>query len=188
MSTLADQNTESERHQALMEALGAAQDVNAFWEIILQMDKEHRLALEALRARLGRSEHLKFKLNTPDEFHGTREKLETFLFQMELKFEAEPDVFSTDHRRTICAISYRRGEAYKWVIPAQRLGLEALFPTYTVFRESLVRAFGDPNKLDNHKQKIRLLWQHGSCADYTRVFMLLCTRLSWNQEALRSQY
>ncbi|CCG82305.1 protein of unknown function, partial [Taphrina deformans PYCC 5710] len=137
MSNLADQPTDSERHQALTEALGAAQDVNAFREIILQMDKEHRLALEALRVRSGRSEHLKFKLNTPDEFHGTREKLETFLFQMELKFEAEPDVFSTDHRRTICAISYLRGEAYEWVIPAQRLGLEASFPTYTVFREAL---------------------------------------------------
>ncbi|CCG84811.1 protein of unknown function [Taphrina deformans PYCC 5710] len=69
MSNLADQPTESERHQALTEALGAAQDVNAFREIILQMDKEHRLALEALRARSGCSEHLKFKLNTPDEFH-----------------------------------------------------------------------------------------------------------------------
>lgn len=195
MNPMTDPSSEAARTHAIMEALASAQDVEAFRGIMLQvyqdqqaqMDKSQS-QIDALRATPATPGFSRIRLNAPDEFHGKREKLNPFLFQMDLKFQAEAHLFDTEAKKIVFVISYLKGEAYDWVIPSQRMGLEVAFPTYAYFRDSLLRAFGDPNETESYERELRTLRQKGSCSEYTRAFLTLSAKLLWNAEALRSQY
>lgn len=147
-------------------------------------------AAEAQRGTVpsGSSRHYGPKLNKPDEFKGERKLLPTFLFQMELKFLAEPSNFTNDATKVVYAISYLKGPAYQWVIPHQREGLLLAFPTYSTFQRKLKQAFGDVNEQATAERELLALRQRGPCSYYTTEFLRISSSLDWGTAALRSHY
>lgn len=128
------------------------------------------------------------RYNQPDEFHGERKKVQTFVAAVELSFLAEPQYFHNEMQRVIYAIKFLKGAAAEWLRPYQRRGILESFPTYDAFRNELLQSFGDPNEKRTAERELTALRQTGTCGSYTTDFLCISSVLGWNDEALRSHY
>ena len=57
------------------------------------------------------------KVNNPDLYYGDRDKLQTFVSQLALKFSANSSEFPNDRVKLSYAGSYLRGAAFEWLVP-----------------------------------------------------------------------
>lgn len=129
------------------------------------------------------------KFNKPDEFKGERKHLPTFLAKMQLCFDAEPSSFPDELSKIVYAVTYLKDDAYRWVIPWQRMGLLSAFIDYPGFERKLRTAFGDPDELATAERELNGLRQKGPCSEYTVEFLRITSILTdWGEEALRSHY
>lgn len=132
------------------------------------------------------SSHVRY--NKPDEFRGDKKEVQSFLFQLQLRFLAEPRQFANDMTKLVYAIGFLKGPAARWILPAQRKGLPESFPTYAAFEEALRADYGGLHEIQIAERELDELRQRGSCIDYTTEFLRITALLSWNDEALRSAY
>ncbi|GAB1526610.1 hypothetical protein RhiTH_009779 [Rhizoctonia solani] len=64
----------------------------------------------------------------------------------------------------------------------------AIIQTTDDFKREFLLAFGDPDTTRAAEQKITLLTQSGTCANYITKFCTLAMELDWNNAALHSQF
>lgn len=184
----------------LAEALAGATTLEAMKEVVLQLSAQHEADMAQQRAmtdiasrsssepRVDSYRERVPKLNKPDEFHGVRKELSSFLFQIDLRFKGDPMLFRTEASRVVYAISFLKGAAYRWVVPAQRAGLDTMYPTYALFEKAIRVAFGDPDEKGSALRAVAQLRQRGPCYEYSSEFQRLTAVLDWNVDALRDMY
>ena len=108
------------------------------------------------------------KLNPPILFNGTRSEYKSFIIQLNLMFNSEPDRYTgnnAENAKIAYAASFLSGSAKEWFQPHVNETTGAIaFPTWTEFVAALRAAFEDLdayqtayNKISSLKQEKRLL-------------------------------
>ena len=151
--------------------------------------------------------------NQPDIYYGDRNKLEKWLYQLELhfKFKTVPSNEKAEY-----AMTFMRGRAEDWVMVKYRnfaqhkynleenrrerekdktiTALEKdndlfkLFESYTTFKQELRQVFGISNDEQIAAQIIQTIRQKTSAADYTAEFQRYAGKLKWDDNALMAMY
>ncbi|OMH80133.1 Retrotransposon-derived protein PEG10, partial [Zancudomyces culisetae] len=134
------------------------------------------------------------KVRHPDTFSGKPSACSNFFSQLALVFAASPDKFNTDSSKVLYAISYLSGTPFSYMEPyLMKANLPesdrpAILSNYNLFKETITRAFGDPNPIENADRAIRQLRQTTSVAAYATEFRRLQMLIDWNQPPLISQF
>lgn len=127
----------------------------------------------------------------PERFNGDRNKIRTFLNQLELVFLLNPSRYRSDSAKVATAGTLFSGSAAAWFNPLlEHPKLNAqLLSDWTLFREQLRASFGGIDVPAKAANEIRRLKQgNGNVPNYTSQFLQLAADLSWNEEALLDQY
>ena len=127
------------------------------------------------------------KINTPEPFDGSREKLRAFFSQVELFFEFNAERFPTDKHKDLFASTYLRGSAFKWFNsfltdflnnkPDERDDdTVEVTQNYSNFKNKLRQVFGNFDKEHLAECKMQSLRQTGSAAKYASKFQQLAAQ------------
>ena len=121
------------------------------------------------------------KLNPPKPFDGTHLEYKTFIMQLNLIFNLDPDRYTgvnSDTTKIAYATSYLSGSAKEWFQPHVNETTGAIaFPTWTNFVAALRAAFDDPDAYQTAYTKISSLKQERDCSSYHAAFVPLATIL-----------
>jgi hypothetical protein len=139
------------------------------------------------------------KLPKAETFDGTRHKLRGFLTQMDIHIDVNKGRLFTEGSKVIFVSAYLRGQAWDWLEPYIREYYEkasnewssttqAIFSSYTTFRQHLERTFGDIDAKKTAERKLKRIRQTGSASTYTAEFMQLAAILQWEDYALIPYY
>ena len=128
------------------------------------------------------------QVSAPEPFTGT-EDLRIYLQQCELCFDLQPSRFPTDYQKVGLILSYLRGPAAKWARPYLSNKDHELRNDLSKFTKAIEEAYGDPDYALRAASEIRALKQAGgSVAKYATKFQSIASSLSWNDDALCSQF
>ena len=129
-------------------------------------------------------------VSKPDPFSGTEhEDLLIFLQQCELSFELQPSRFPTDYYKVGFILSYLRGPAARWARPYLMNKNHDLRNDLVEFTTAIEGAFGDPTRQFRATSELHALKQNTmTVARYAAEFQAIASHLSWNDEALCSQF
>ena len=127
------------------------------------------------------------KINTPEPFDGSREKLRAFFSQIELFFEFNVDRFPIEEHKVLFASTYLRGPAFEWFNlfltdflnnkPDKRDDdTIKVTQNYSNFKNKLRQVFGDFDKEHLAECRMQSLRQTGSVADYASEFQELAAQ------------
>ncbi|OLY77959.1 hypothetical protein AYI68_g8002 [Smittium mucronatum] len=117
------------------------------------------------------------KVRNPDTFSGKPSACSNFFLKLALVFSTSPDKFNTDSSKIPYVISYLTGTPLSYMEPyLMKANLpESDRPTilfdYTLFKETITCAFGDPNPIEIADRAIRQLRQTTSVAAYATEFL-----------------
>ena len=121
------------------------------------------------------------KLNPPKLFDGTRSEYKSFIMQLNLIFNLDPDRYTgtnADNAKIAYAASFLAGSAKEWFQPHVNETTGAIsFPTWTEFVAALRAAFDDPDANQTAYTKISTLRQERDCSSYHTAFVPLATIL-----------
>ena len=121
------------------------------------------------------------KLNPPNLFDGTRSEYKSFIMQLNLIFNSDPDRYTganADNAKIAYAASFLTGSAKEWFQPYVNETTGAIsFPTWTEFVAALRAAFDDPDAYQTGYTKISTLKQERDCSSYHAAFVPLATIL-----------
>ena len=121
------------------------------------------------------------KLNPPKRFDGTRSEYKSFIMQLNLIFNSDPDRYTganADNAKIPYAASFLAGSAKEWFQPHVNETTGTIsFPTWTEFVSALRAAFDDPDAYQTAYTKISTLRQERDCSPYHAAFMPLATIL-----------
>ena len=125
------------------------------------------------------------KLNPPKPFDGTRSEYKTFIMQLNLIFNSDPDRYTgpnADNAKIVYAASYLSGPPKEWFQPHvnETIGTITL-PTWANFVAALKAAFDDPDAYQTAYTKISSLKQERDCSSYHAAFVPLATILGFDQ-------
>ena len=125
------------------------------------------------------------KLNPPKPFDGTRSEYKTFIMQLNLIFNSDPDRYTgpnADNAKIAYAASYLSGSAKEWFQPHvnETTGVITL-PTWASFVAALKAAFDDPDAYQTAYTKISSLKQERDCSSYHAAFVPLATILGFDE-------
>lgn len=117
------------------------------------------------------------RINPPQEFHGKRKEVSSFLAQCGIVFKADQSHFQNDENKLNTAISYLRGDAFKWYEAIVRV--HGPFLEYSKFSESLKATFGNYTEVSPDKAMHDLIKcrQTASVQSYVTAFQLKASRL-----------
>jgi hypothetical protein len=117
------------------------------------------------------------RINPPQEFHGKRKEVSSFLAQCGIVFKADQSHFQNDENKLNTAISYLRGDAFKWYEAIIRV--HGPFLEYSKFSESLKATFGNYTEVSPDKAMHDLIKcrQTTSVQSYVTAFQLKASRL-----------
>jgi len=117
------------------------------------------------------------RINAPQEFHGKRKEVSSFLAQCGIVFKADQSHFQNDENKLNTAISYLRGDAFKWYEATVRV--HGPFLEYSKFSESLKATFGNYTEVSPDKAMHDLIKcrQTTSVQAYVTAFQLKASRL-----------
>ena len=121
------------------------------------------------------------KINTPEPFHGSREKLQAFFSQVELFFGFNAERFLIDKHKVLFASTYLRSPAFKWFNsfltdflnnePDKRdNNTVKVTQNYSNFKNKLRQVFGNFNEEHLAERRMQSLRQTGSATDYASKF------------------
>lgn len=127
------------------------------------------------------------QVSAPDTFSG-REDLQIFMQQCELCFDLQPSRFPSDYHKIGFILSYLRGPAARWARPILSNKQHESRNNLATFSEAIDSAYGDPDHQLRATRQLRMLEQTGSAVKYAAEFQALSSGLSWNDEALSSQF
>ena len=85
-------------------------------------------------------------------------------------------------------MSYLRGPAARWACPYLSDKTHELRNDLTKFTTAIEQAYGDPTRQFRATIELRSLKQTTTAARYTADFQAIASNLSWNDEALCSQF
>ena len=121
------------------------------------------------------------KLNPPKTFDGTRSEYKSFIMQLNLIFNSDPDRYTgnnADNAKIAYAASFLSGSAKEWFQPHVNETTGAIsFPTWTEFVAALRAAFEDPDAYQTAYNKITSLKQDKDCSSYYAASVSLATVL-----------
>jgi len=148
-------------------------------EIHLQALNERINTLQATIARLANppvreaapTPPPKIRVNKPKEFHGARNKVNTYLAQCALVFLAEPAAFKDEQIKILYMASFLRGDAFSWYeAVVNQSGAE--FTTFEEFKHYFKSTFGEDASVHQDKAfaLLRSLRQTHSCQAYATKF------------------
>jgi len=126
-------------------------------------------------------------VSTPETFSG-KEDLQIYLQQCELCFELQPSRYPNDYHKVGLILSYLRGPVAKWARPYLSNKDHELRKDLSKFKNALQEAFGDPDYQLRAASDLRALKQTESTAKYAAEFQAISSNLSWNDDALYSQF
>lgn len=134
--------------------------------------------------------------NKPDLYHGERSKLETWLLQVDRYFHLQGDKIE-DNDKVVLASTYFRGDAEKWANPILRRYMDDsitdtenvdLVENWDAFKTKMREIFSPFKESVIAEQKIQILKQTQSAADYTTKFQQYQTVINWDDTALMRMY
>ncbi|SNX84008.1 uncharacterized protein MEPE_02716 [Melanopsichium pennsylvanicum] len=127
------------------------------------------------------------RLQAP-EWDGSQDKLEDFLDQCELNFEANPSKFPTDARRIMFAIGNMTGKPRTRIRNVRQQEGEdpPWMSSWRAFCADLRRVHGDPDPSYTARLQLNALRQKGSVSEHAAEFMSLTAKshLTDQQQAL----
>uniref|UniRef100_H9GI52 DUF4939 domain-containing protein n=1 Tax=Anolis carolinensis TaxID=28377 RepID=H9GI52_ANOCA len=141
-------------------------------------------ALKLELVALKRAQQIKGQVIVPERFDGTREKLPTFLAQVDLYFLQISDLsFPTDTNKVAFILSLLTGPAGRWAVNVIR-GNSPIKNNLVDFKAGLNETFGDPLQKENAGWALyRLKQAKGSLIDYLNKFNLFKHQLDWGEHA-----
>lgn len=122
----------------------------------------------------------KLLVNKPDTWSGDGDNLSSFLVQVRLVFTRCPRSFNSDADKVEYACSFLRDEALQWAEPYLLLSSERrplAFHSYPLFERELQERFGDLDRVEALANRLLLLEQTSSVADYSNDFLRLAYQL-----------
>jgi hypothetical protein len=132
----------------------------------------------------------------PDNYEGSRTKLETWILQFDRNFHPEGDNIDNDDK-IVFATGFMRGDTEKWVTPFLKNYMNdnvedpenaRLMEDWDLFKVKLRQVFFAYNETLLAEQKIQLLRQTKSTAEYTTTFQQNAEHLQGNDNALMRMY
>uniref|UniRef100_A0A803T1M8 DUF4939 domain-containing protein n=1 Tax=Anolis carolinensis TaxID=28377 RepID=A0A803T1M8_ANOCA len=106
-------------------------------------------ALELELEVLKKAQQIKGQVIVPERFDGAREKLPTFLAQVDLYFLQISDLsFPTDTNKVAFILSLLTGPAGRWAVNVIR-GNSPIKNNLVDFKAALTETFGDPLQKEN---------------------------------------
>src|SRR5205814_6022011 len=127
------------------------------------------------------------QVSAPETFSG-KEDLRIYLQQCELCFELQPSRYLTNYQKVGLILSYLRGPAAKWARPYLSNKNHDLRKDLSNFTKALQEAFRYPDYELRAASDLRALKQTRSTAKYAAEFQAISSNLSWNDDALYSQF
>src|SRR6266513_2132597 len=141
------------------------------------------------------------KVQPPEQFDGTRGKVNVFIVQLQLYFGFQVAQFPTEISKTLYAASYLCGQAAEWFAryledyldnmhTPSKMGNEAkiIFESFDNFRRAIVRIYGDPDQYKKAVINIQRLQQTESVQEYTSRFYAMSAKTEWDNDALSAIY
>ena len=117
----------------------------------------------------------KIKVNKPKEFHGdNREETTSFLAQCQLVFTSDPSNFADHNLRINYAVSYLRGNAFKWY-EAAIFKVKRSFTSFDEFETLFLATFGHDTATNQDKAyaDLQRLIQNRSVQSFATKFIQL---------------
>ncbi|ELR02084.1 hypothetical protein GMDG_05244 [Pseudogymnoascus destructans 20631-21] len=147
----------------------------------------------------------KLKIAFPDNFHGDRKKLKSFIIQTELWMAFNAKHFNKEVEQVLWAVALFRGPASEWIsnyladyinhrtpdgkcntLASQ--GTKEIFVSWNGFLKTLKANFGDIDERRNTVRALQALKQRGSAVAYTAEFQQHATLTNWGDEAICDQF
>lgn len=125
----------------------------------------------------------KEKVKEPQMYSGKRDKTEQFLYQVDIVFAAQKQIYSTDEAKIRYAASFMDSAAAKWA-QTQTKNKSFENKTYLDFKKLLIGAFGKTDPHNESLAKLRSLKQKGPCTDYTTQFNVLASETHLDDPSL----
>ncbi|QRV90354.1 Retrotransposon gag protein [Ceratobasidium sp. AG-Ba] len=131
------------------------------------------------------------KLAKPEKFKGEKGKATAFKIAVNSYLVAcAPN--ATDQQKVLFTISYLDGTALEWIQPYQEQeimhGNVAWLRNWTTFWAEFDKRFGETDRAEKARKKIRSLKQNKSVQEYLRDFQACATYLRYNDEVLRDMF
>ncbi|QRV84607.1 Retrotransposon gag protein [Ceratobasidium sp. AG-Ba] len=131
------------------------------------------------------------KLAKPEKFKGEKGKATAFKIAVNSYLVAcAPN--ATDQQKVLFTISYLDGIALEWIQPYQEQeimhGNVAWLRNWTTFWTEFDKRFGETDRAEKARKKIRSLKQTKSVQEYLRDFQACATYLRYNNEVLRDMF
>ncbi|OMJ08409.1 Protein LDOC1 [Smittium culicis] len=152
-----DQLTQSAIQARQLEIQSLQNQLNTLRNEVILYLTENRVTKAASTAETN------IKARHPDTFSGKPSACSNFFSQLALVFATSPDKFNTDSSKILYAISYLTGTPFSYMEPyLMKANLPesdrpAILSDYTMFKETITRAFGDPNPIENADRENRHL-------------------------------
>ncbi|KAG2197953.1 hypothetical protein INT47_002980 [Mucor saturninus] len=132
-------------------------------------------------------------VKAPQPFSGQASYIDSFFTQLQVVFLADSSKFSNnDENKVLYTINCLAGTALNYVLPFIKdidpSNKPEMLTNFTTFTRLLYSAFADSNPTVNAEGALRNLKHTGSAAVYASEFRRLSILLSWNNDALVSQY
>ena len=125
------------------------------------------------------------KMNPSKLFDSTRSEYKSFIMQLNLMFNSDPDRYTgnnADNAKMAYATSFLSGSGTEWFQPHVNETTGAIaFPSWTEFVAALRAAFEDPDAYQTAYNKISSLKQENDCSSYYGTFVSLATVLGLDE-------
>lgn len=122
------------------------------------------------------------KVKEPDTFDGDQKLLRTWLVQLQIIFDAQPEKYNTDEKRINLAKTCLKGKALVWITPVIEGKREATWTTWPEFKKELETQFGDPEAETRAANEIERLKQGNQpFSSYWSSFSLLASELNYTE-------
>jgi hypothetical protein len=129
------------------------------------------------------------KIAAPEYFHGHRTKLTTFLTQVSMVIELQPNRYPMERSKVLYTASFLRDTAFLWFQPNLEKDPEPeMMTSYNKFCRALRDTSGDPDEEATAERNIFSLRQKGSASSYISEFQRNSTLTQWDDHALAAQF
>lgn len=152
----------------------------------------HTYMAENYQNKASSQQNNSIRIKAPAPFSGQTSYIDSFFTQLSVVFAADETRFFEDEKKVLHTIGCLTGNALAYIEPyikeiENNKQLEIL-KDYKNFKQLLYDAFGDSNPIINSEASIRALRQVGSVTRYSTEFRRLSMQLTWNNDALVSQF
>lgn len=133
------------------------------------------------------------KMPDPEQFHGERNKLATWLTQLNIKINGDGATFANEKAKIYYACALLRDAAAEWAAPyienIEEPDQQPRFDSIDDFKRKIKASLGDPNPQATAEDKIRNLRQGSrDCAHYFTEFSQYVHKLAWDDTAKIAQF